>query len=53
MDPNLVVWIGIFLGMVQIALVRILDYYYPKDHHRPGPVKDDEVKKDAEDNAEK
>ena len=58
MDPSVVVWIGILLALLQVAVTKILNYYFPDGYHRPGAVKNEHPVKetkesDQEDSEEK
>ena len=42
MDPTLIVWIGILIALVQVAVTKILNFYFPDGYTRKGIVKKDD-----------
>ena len=36
MDPTVIAALAVLLSAVQVALLRVIDYYFPKGHTRSG-----------------
>ncbi len=36
MDPTVIAALAVLLSAVQVALLRVIDYYFPKGHTRTG-----------------
>lgn len=48
MEPTYVVWIGILIALTQVAVTKILNFYFPDGYTRKGIVKKDDVEKNEE-----
>lgn len=42
------VWIGILIALAQVAVTKILNFYFPDGYTRPGLVKKDEHEREHE-----